>query len=199
MAASKGRALGQEDLDRAIRSVALHFNTDIVFVIGSQALLVGRADVARELRYSNEFDMYPALASGSLPAGVEASETIHALFGEGPQFHETHGFFIDGVDETTARLPADWRDRAIERQIKALDGKPITAIAPAPAEVVAAKLVRGDQKDIEFASLCIRYGLVKSAEIKRALSKTLNGPELAISLRRVDAASRSQAPNDISG
>lgn len=193
MAAGKGRALGQEDLDRAIRSVAHHFNTDTVFVVGSQALLVGQPDVARELRYSNEFDMYPARAPGSPSADIEASETINALFGEGSQFHKTHGFFIDGVDETTARLPPDWRDRAVERQIQGQDGNLITAIAPAPAEVVAAKLIRGDQKDIDFASLCIRFGLARNAQIKRALSKTLDGHELQACLRRADLASRRKA------
>jgi hypothetical protein len=38
----------------------------------------------------------------------EASEDIAALFGEGSAFHRKHGFYIDGVDENTARLPRDW-------------------------------------------------------------------------------------------
>jgi hypothetical protein len=193
MAAGKGRALRQEDLDRAIRSVGQHFRTDTVFVVGSQALLVARPDLARDLRYSNEFDMYPAPGAVGGPGQIEASEEINALFGEGSQFHVTHGFFIDGVDESTARLPADWRERAVTREVLDHDGKLITAIAPAPAEVVAAKLIRGDAKDVEFASRCIRFGLVRNAQIKTALSRTLAGAELETCLRRVDMASRNQA------
>lgn len=190
MAAGTGRALRQEDLDHAIRSVGRHFGTDTVFVVGSQALLVARSDVARELCYSNEFDMYPAPDAAREPGQIEPSEEINALFGEGSRFHAAHGFFIDGVDETTARLPPDWRDRAVTREIPDRDGKVITAVAPAPAEVVAAKLIRGDRKDIEFASRCIRFGLVRNAQIKTALTKTLAGSELEACLRRVDMASR---------
>lgn len=192
MATGKGRALSQHDLDRAIRSVATHFETDTVFVVGSQALLVGQADLARELRYSNEFDMYP----GGIAAAEDASETIHAFFGEGSQFHQTHGFFIDGVDETTARLPADWRERAVERRIVDLEGRTITAIAPAPAEIVAAKLVRGDPKDVAFAARCVHLGLIRKGEIVSALRQVLEGQELDVALRRVEAASRDSRQRD---
>jgi hypothetical protein len=55
MAAGKGRSISQADLDRAVRSVAEHFGTSTVYVIGSQALLVGREDIARDLRFSQDW------------------------------------------------------------------------------------------------------------------------------------------------
>ena len=54
MASGQERAIGPNDLERAIRSVAEHFKTDTVVIVGSQALLVGRNDVMRQLRMSVE-------------------------------------------------------------------------------------------------------------------------------------------------
>ena len=95
MAPSQARPIGRDDLARAVRSVARHFNTDRVVIIGSQALLVGRADIQRSLRMSPEIDAYPENArdwESSQIDGIEASEEINALFGEGSDFHRTHGF-----------------------------------------------------------------------------------------------------------
>jgi hypothetical protein len=160
-------------------------------VIGSQALLVTSDDIARGLRFSREIDVYAGnrRAWEAEHAGLEASEEIFARFGEGSQFHSTFGFFLDGVDETTARLPPDWTDRAVRKLFTASDGKQVTAIAPCAADIVAAKLVRGDEKDLEFAAGRISAGLAKNADIKCALEKSLSGDHL-IALRLVDRASR---------
>jgi len=79
----------------------------------------------------------------------EASEHIDALFGSGSQFHRTHGFYIDGVDEHTAKLPKDWRDRAIVRRIE-VDGRIVEAVAPSPEDLIVSKLARLDPKDKTF-------------------------------------------------
>ena len=188
MAAGKDRSISPADLDRAIRSVAEHFSTDTVYVVGSQALLVGRNDIARSLRYSREIDAYPGNKDEweALSGGIEASEAINGLFGEGSQFHETHGFFIDGVDETTAILPPDWRDREVRKTIDGPGGRIITAIAPAPADVVAAKLVRGLARDIEFAARCMGSGLATNSAVKAALQKAVSGDLLTICLARAN-------------
>jgi hypothetical protein len=72
------------------------------------------------------------------------------LFGEGSQFHITHGFFIDGVDDSTAKLPADWRSRAISRRVEMVDRRAVTAIAPSPEDIVVSKLARLEEKDRDY-------------------------------------------------
>ena len=196
MAPSQARPIGRDDLARAVRSVARHFNTDRVVIIGSQALLVGRADIQRSLRMSPEIDAYPENArdweAGQID-GIEASEEINALFGEGSDFHRTHGFYIDGVDENTARLPRDWLDRAHTLKIDLEDNKTITAIAPEPADLIAAKLTRGEPKDVKFASLCLHQGLAKHADVKARLESILTADELAVAIRRLNQATHKQA------
>jgi hypothetical protein len=194
MAPGKVRPLGQDDLDRAIRSVAGHFKTDTVYVIGSQALLVGQADLDSQLRMSVEIDCYPGNAPEweARHQGSEASEEIASLFGEGSLFHQAHNFFIDGVDETTAILPPDWRDRAVTRAIDDGSGNTVTAIAPSPVDVVAAKLARGADRDLIFAARCIAGGLVTNLAVKRSLEKSLAGDRLKQALGRVDRASHAK-------
>ena len=62
-------------------------------------------------------------------------------FSEGSYFHRNHGFYIDGVDENTARLPADWNTRAICKSID-VDGRPVLAVAPCAEDLIVSKLAR---------------------------------------------------------
>ena len=75
------------DLAQAVISVARHFDTDQVVVIGSQAILLADPQSLEDLRRSPEIDLYPANAREWEQAQgtdlAEASEEINALFGEG--------------------------------------------------------------------------------------------------------------------
>src|ERR1051326_7136672 len=115
-----------EDGERTVRAIATEFDAETVFIIGSQAVLLGWPDPPPVLRHSPEIDAFPGNAQiwetrekekhpNETP---EVSEHINALFGDGSQFHETHGFYIDGVDQNTAVLPQDWRTRAIVRRVE---------------------------------------------------------------------------------
>jgi hypothetical protein len=146
-----------EDLERAVRAIATEFKADTIFIIGSQSILLAWPDAPLVMRTSPEIDLFPENARDweiqekrkhpdELP---EASEHIDALFGSGSQFHRTHGFYIDGVDESTAALPEGWRTRAVIRQIK-VGNRFVTAIAPCPEDVIVSKLARLDEKDKQF-------------------------------------------------
>jgi hypothetical protein len=146
-----------DDLERAVRAVATVFKTDKVFIIGSQSILLAWPNAPSLMRTSPEIDLYPENArtweaeekKKHPDQAPEASEHIDALFGSGSQFHLTHGFYIDGVDENTATLPADWQTRAVVRQID-VGGRKVTAIAPSPEDLIVSKLARLEEKDKSF-------------------------------------------------
>jgi len=195
MANSPARPIGRDDLERAVRAVAEHFEAEQVFVVGSQALLVGKSDVERSLRMSSEIDIYPGNATewqASRQDSIEASEEINALFGEGSTFHETHGYFIDGVDENTAKLPPGWLLRSKMLEIKLQDGRTVQAIAPEPADLIASKLARGDPKDVRFTSICLRQGLARKGEIEERLAIILTADMLLTARKRLNQAAQSQ-------
>lgn len=140
-----------------MRALAREFKTDTVFIIGSQAILLSWPEPPVSMKMSPEIDAYPANAKvweieerRSHPESAsEASEHIHALFGQGSYFHQSHGFFIDGVDEGTAKLPKGWNARAITKKLD-VDGRIVTAVAPAPEDLIVSKLARLDPKDMDF-------------------------------------------------
>jgi len=146
-----------EDLERTVRAIATEFKTEKVFIIGSQSILLAWPDAPSVMRASPEIDVFPGNAriweieekKKHPDESPEASEHIDALFGSGSQFHRTHGFYIDGVDESTATLPAGWQSRAVVRAIDVY-GRKVTAVAPCPEDIIVSKLARLEDKDKSF-------------------------------------------------
>jgi hypothetical protein len=146
-----------EDLERTVRAIATEFKTEKIFIIGSQSILLAWPDAPPAMRTSPEIDVFPENArlwevqeKAKHPDEFpEASEHINALFGNGSLFHQTHGFYIDGVDENTAKLPASWQSRAVVRRVD-VGGRTVTAVAPCPEDIIVSKLARLDDKDKSF-------------------------------------------------
>jgi hypothetical protein len=192
-----------EDLERTVRALAYHFGTDEIFIVGSQSILLSWPDAPPMMRTSGEIDAYPGNANlweisnqdkGSPPA--TASEEINALFGWGSQFHQTHGFYVDGVDDRTARLPSDWRQKAIERPID-VNGRTVLAIAPCPEDIVVSKLARLEDKDREFVEAYHRARPLDLALVEQRLRMTALEP--AILSRAVAYLQRLASPQKSSG
>lgn len=105
----------------------------------------------------------------ALNVGMEASEEVNALFGHGSDFHRTHGFYIDGVDDTTASLPGDWQARAVRRPV--VDGeRTLFAVTPELHDLVVAKLCRLDDKDRAFVEELHAYRRLDSAVLLQRLA-----------------------------
>jgi len=180
------RARTEEDLQRTIRTLAREFKTDTVYIIGSQAILMSWPDAPIAMKMSPEIDAYPANAriweaeehNRRPDLEAEASEHIHALFGEGSQFHLTHGFFVDGVDEYTAKLPRGWHARAVVRSLE-VDGRTVTAVAPAPEDVIVSKLARLDPKDKSFVEAYHAARPLDAKVIEERISQSDFDPAIA--------------------
>ena len=108
------------------------------------------SDLPKIMRTSGEIDAYPAnyLEWEAAPdnEGFIASEEINALFGVDSNFEDAHGFYIDGCDGTTARLPPGWEKRAVYRDVSSY-GKAVTIVAPCTDDMALSKLVRLVEKD----------------------------------------------------
>ncbi len=187
MAPRKVGIIGPESLAQAIKSVFRLTKCSEIVVIGSQALLVGRDDIQRDLRFSREIDLYPRSGGNGPTITSETSEEINALFGEGSAFDQTFGFFIDGTDENTASLSPTWNERAVRKSFE-VDGQKVTAIAPEPNDLVASKLVRGEPKDLKFTTGCFKSGLVKFDIVGLRLCEILNGDDLKLAQSRLRRA-----------
>jgi hypothetical protein len=171
-----------DDLDRAARSISRHFLTDTVFIIGSQSILVDRPDAPVIMRTSGEIDAYPGNIREweAHNPDLLASEEINVLFGIGSRFHMEFGFYIDGVDDNTAKLPPDWRERAVEKSVPD-GGKLIRVIAPCLEDLIVSKLRRLSLKNEDFVRACHHTQRLDVELIKARLAET--GPDPDITAR----------------
>jgi hypothetical protein len=143
------------------------FETDVLVVVGSQALLVGWPNSPEEIRRSNEIDAYPAnwemweaaknRAAAPGDPSAEASEEIAALCGEGSTFQDQWGFFIDGVNGETSPLPTGWQERAVFKEVSNLRGSVVTVVAPCPEDIIVSKALRLADKDKAFIELYHKF------------------------------------------
>lgn len=145
----------REQLEHVLRAASAIVASADLLVIGSQSVLATWDE--RRL---------PGAAIRSLEADVATldgdeakSDLIDGNIGEGSQFHETYGFYAQGVSLKTAILPTGWRDRLV-----LLDNertRPGRGLCLEPHDCVASKLVAGRAKDYEFAAALVKAGLIK--------------------------------------
>ena len=95
----------REQLEHPIRVAADIAQDDEIVIVGSQALLGQFPDAPATLRVSVEADLYPK-------NHPERAELIDGSIGEASPFHDTYGYYAQGVGEETS-VPAGWRDRLV--------------------------------------------------------------------------------------
>ena len=117
----------RDQLEHAIRTACQIIGQPAVAVVGSQSILgTYREDqLPAEATMSVEVDILPLVDDGAEAARL--ADLVEGVAGEWSPFEEQHGFSIDGVDQETAVLPEEWRDRLVKVQNKntaAPSGKP---------------------------------------------------------------------------
>jgi hypothetical protein len=146
----------REELEHAIRAACDVAKETEVYVFGSQSILGQYPDAPEALRMSAEADMAPK----NFP---DRADLIDGSLGELSMFHDTHGFYVHGLDISAATLPAGWKERTIRVQSRAtrqnigwcLEGH----------DLAASKLVAFRDKDREFVRVLITERMVSSDEL----------------------------------
>ena len=103
-----------------------------------------------------EADIYPLGAE-------ELSDAIDASIGEGSPFHDMYGYYAQGVDSTTAVLPAGWETRLVRVQSELTNGRAGFCIDV--ADLFMSKCHANRDKDREFNRHLLRFGLVEGARV----------------------------------
>jgi hypothetical protein len=97
----------------------------------------------------------------------ELADLIDGAIGEGSPFHDTFGYYAQGVGPETALLPEGWRDRLIAVQNQNTDLK--IGFCLEPHDLSLSKLAAGREKDWPFVKTMLNNGIVD----KRALIERL--------------------------
>ncbi|MGH3273336.1 MAG: DUF6036 family nucleotidyltransferase [Streptosporangiaceae bacterium] len=145
----------REQLEHLLRAASTIAGERDVLVIGSQSVLGSFAE-----------DQLPPEATASMEADVAflddpddvKADRVDGAIGELSEFHETFGFYAQGVSVGTAVLPEGWQDRVVT--LAGPGTSPGRGLCLDPHDCVISKLVAGREKDLAFASALIREHLI---------------------------------------
>lgn len=146
--------MNREAFDHAVRAAGSVLGENQILVIGSQAL---HASVADDLPAEAERSMEADLAAFDDPDDRKA-DLIDGSIGEASMFHETFGYYAQGVSQTTAVLPVGWRDRLVRYESPATNG--VVAWCLEVHDLWVSKAIALRPKDIEFCRALVARGYV---------------------------------------
>lgn len=138
-------------LEHLIRAAAAIANQRRLLVIGSQSILGAYPEAPDELLLSMEADIVPYDDFG-------LADLIDGSIGEGSPFHETFGYYAQGVDPNTAILPEGWQRRLVVIDTPATGGA--VGLCLDPHDLALAKYAAGRDKDTDFVRAMIRHGML---------------------------------------
>ncbi len=141
----------RDQLEHLIRAAGAISDSRHVIVIGSQAILGQFPDgaPARAL-LSMEADLLPVDQPGR-------ADLITGAIGELSAFHDTFGYYAEGVSDETAILPSGWRDRLIAIERANTNG--VRGLCLEIHDLLIAKYAAGREKDREYCSAIADAGL----------------------------------------
>lgn len=154
----------REDLEHLIRAAGAIAGSRHVVVIGSQAILGQFPEKA------------PALATRSMEADLlpvdspDKTDLLTGTLGELSPFHDSFGYYADGVSPETAVLPHGWRDRLIRIENENTNG--IVGLCLEVHDLLVSKYAAGRDKDHEFCAAVVNAGLADAETLRQRLAMT---------------------------
>ena len=145
----------REELEHIIRASAEVAGQYEFVIIGSQSMLGAVPNPERIFTVSMEVDIYPLQSP-------ELADKIDGSIGEGSLFHETHGYYAQGVGPNTAILPRDWMSRVHRVQNRQTNDR--VGYCLDILDLFLSKAAAGRPKDREFCSALLSYGYLLPEE-----------------------------------
>jgi len=153
----------RSELEHLIRASGEIAGDDEIIIIGSQAILGQFPNAPARLLISMEADIYPK-------NDPKKADKVDGAIGEGSSFHELHGYYAQGVGESTAVLPRDW-----ERRLVAIDNENTNGVTGYCLEVhdlAMSKIIAQRPKDLDFVQELVRQDMVRKKTMLHRLAQT---------------------------
>jgi hypothetical protein len=138
----------REQLEHLIRAAAVIADDDAIVVIGSQAILGEFPDAPEAMRISVEADVFPL-------NHPERADVIDGSIGELSPFHQTFGYYAQGVAEETALLPEGWKERLVV--IRNENTRGAQGLCLEVHDLLVAKTIAGRDKDLAYLDVAARH------------------------------------------
>ena len=173
----------RSELEHLIRAAGAIAQDSEIVVIGSQSILGQFPEAPDSLLQSAEADLYPR-------HHPDRADLIDGSIGEASHFHETFGYYAQGVGEETATLPTGWQSRLV--RISNANTAGTTGLCLEVHDLAISKYAAAREKDLEFTRELARHGMTN----QRLLFERLDETALAKPLRTV-AAGRIKADSTV--
>ena len=145
----------REELEHVIRASGDITDQYEFVIIGSQSILGSEPNPEEVFTVSMEADIYPLRAP-------ELADKIDGAIGEGSQFHQSFGYYAQGVGPDTATLPKDWMQRVHRVQNSNTNDR--VGYCLDVLDLFIAKAAAGREKDRIFCMALFEYGYVTPAQ-----------------------------------
>jgi hypothetical protein len=146
----------REELEHIIRASGDITDQYEFIVVGSQAMLGPVPNPPDVFTVSMEADIYPR----DTP---ELADQIEGAIGEGSNFHQTHGYYAQGVGPETAVLPTDWMSRV--HRVQNANTNERVAYCLDVLDLFLSKAIATRTKDREFCKALLEYKYVEPASL----------------------------------
>jgi hypothetical protein len=153
----------REQLEHIIRASAAIAGIEDIIVIGSQSVLGQFPNAPAELLVSRAADVYPM-------EHPERGDLIDGSIGEGSPFERLFGYYAHGVDDSTAILPAGWRDRLVV--VSNANTREARGWCLEVHDLAIAKYVAGRGKDVLFTKSLAKHAMTRSDVLLQRLRNT---------------------------
>jgi hypothetical protein len=151
----------REQLEHLLRAAADIANDSEIVVIGSQAILGQFPNAPASMRVSAEADLFPL-------NHPERAEVIDGSIGELSPFHETFGYYAQGVAEDIAHLPRGWKGRLVVIQNENTRG--VKGWCLEIHDLLVSKAIAGREKDLAFLGDAASHRLADGELLLRLLA-----------------------------
>ncbi len=148
-------------LEHVIRAACQIADDDELIIIGSQSILGAVPDAPASLLVSNEADVYPR-------NHPDRADLVDGTIGEGSPFHDTFGYYAQGVGEETAILPRGWKARLVA--VCNANTRGCTGWCLDPHDLVVAKYLAGREKDVRFGRDALVHRIVNAETLLERLA-----------------------------
>jgi hypothetical protein len=154
--------MNRAQLEHAIRAAGAISGDREIYVVGSQSILGALPEAHPDLCRSMEVDVAPK----NFP---ERDALIEGSIGELSPFHQTFGFYVDGVEMAGIVLPEGWDERLVVVDNPNTSG--IRGLCLDPGDLGVSKLAAARPKDLEFVRVLLRERIVSPTQLLLRLSR----------------------------
>ena len=146
----------RDELEHIIRASGDITDQYEFVIVGSQSMLGPVPRPEDVFTVSMEADIYPLQAP-------ELADKIDGAIGEGSQFHQTYGYYAEGVGPETAILPSNWMQRV--HRVQNGNTKDRVGYCLDPVDLFLSKAAAGREKDRDFCMALFEHGYVAPARV----------------------------------